>query len=159
MNELEGIIILANTELDSCLAAGLYIENINYVKGIKYHHPGPDEEDEDCDDEEDGDEGGDGYGSFYDPLLHPKAKLPEGSIIFGVDKKLDLCFCDEELCFTNACKVISNHALVVLIGYSEDTFNKIRKNALQEDQEIIYFGKLYCTFLLFGIIVPFESIV
>lgn len=152
MNELEGILILADTELDSCLAAGLYIENINYVSGVKYYHPGPDEDDEDMDEDEDDDEEGDGYGSFYDPLIHPENQVPEGSIVFGIDKNLDLCFCDEDLCFINASKVIMNHALIVLIGYSEETFNKIRKNLLSDEQEIIYLGNLYCTFLLAGII-------
>jgi hypothetical protein len=152
MNELEGILILANTELDSCLAAGLYIENINYVGGVRYYHPGPENDDDEDDDGDEDDEDGDGYGSFYDPLIHPKAQVPPGSIIFGVDKNLDICFCDEEICFTNASKIIMDHALIVLIGYSEDTFNKIRKNLLTDEQEIIYLGNLYCTFLLAGII-------
>lgn len=138
---MKGIIILANTQLDSCLAAGLVIENINYIQGIKYRHPTPEEQEntEDYEDEE-----------FCDDLLNALTSdsLPAGSIISNLNTDLDICFCDENVVITNAWKVTPGYALIVLIGYDDNIFKKILESVLDEDQEIISLGQLYSTLLL-----------
>ena len=144
---MKGVIILANTEFDSCLAASLVIENLNYIQGIKYRHPTLEELENQSDDDDDDDDDDDIFLRGYQPNFNAK-QLPEGAIISNLDTDLDISFCDESEVITNAWKVTSGYALVFLIGYSEQTFRKMIDSVLYEDQEIMSLEEIYSCLLL-----------
>jgi hypothetical protein len=144
MENLKGILILANTELDSCLAASLVVENINYIQGIKYRQPTPEElENQNSTNDDDLDEEPD--------YLLQNLQLQSStntSIISNLSTNLDIAFCDEELVMTNAWKITNGYALIFLIGYQDVTFRKILKNVLSDNQEMITLGQTCSTLLL-----------
>lgn len=144
---MKGIIILANTELDSCLAASLVLENINFIQGIKYRHPDPEEEEHYQNDDDDDDEPLD----YLLQSLTSQSTLSD-AVISDLGNDLSISFCDESIVITNAWKIVSNQALIFLIGYNESTFKKIIESVLVEGQEIINLEEIYSTLLLNEII-------
>lgn len=143
MSDLKGILILANTELDSCLAASLVVENINYIEGIKYQHPVPEDEDynndEDFEDEDPTD-------YLLQNLL--AKSYPEGAVISNLNTDLDLSFCRQDLAVANAIKIAAGYAVIFCIGYDDKTFNKIFDTACTEEQEVVSLEVCFSTLLL-----------
>jgi hypothetical protein len=148
MNDLKGILILANTELDSCLAASLVIENINYIQGVKYKHPVPEDDEEN--EESDNEDNEDATDYLLESLL--AKSYSEGSIISNLNTDLDICFCRQDLAVANALKITTGYAVIFSIGYDEEIVEKIFKTACTEDQEVMDLQSCFSTLLLSQII-------
>lgn len=146
MSDLKGILILANTELDSCLAASLVAENINFIEGIEYKHPMPEDDFEDFDDFEDEDP--------TDYLLQSllAKSHPSNAIISNLNTDVDIAFCKNDLVVTNAIKIAKGYAVIFLIGYDDKIFNKIFKQACSENQEVMSLEQCFSTLMLSQII-------
>lgn len=131
-------LILANTELDSCLAANLLVENIYDISAIKYrpaegYETYSDDDEDLCEDED---------------LIH----VLEDSLAINIAPNIDICFCDSELVIINALKIAPEYSFVALVGYEEIILEKMHESVLSPEQELLCLPQIYTTIRLSMII-------